>query len=407
MRPAWCGLAVALAALAAGGACRGSAGERDTAKDRPAVKVETRPLQRMRVERRVDVAGTLTSPDTVRVSTQVAGIVGQVAIELGTEVRQGDLLVRLDPRELTLTVTRAESALRQVEAQLGLTAGSHEPADEDVASVRQARAARDDARNAYMRAQQLTARQLLAKVELDSAETRLKIAEASYQAAIDNARSLKAALEDRRAALDLARKRLDDSLVRAPVSGAVAERTVQAGEFVRENTTVATIVRMDALVLETAIQERHAGVIRPGQQVEFVVEAFPKRLFHGTVTYLGPAIDPATRTFPIEVAVPNREHELRPGFFAKGAVLTHTDPQVLAAPEAAVSTLAGVSAVFVIADGKARQQEVTVGTRQDGLIEIVDGLAGSERLATSQLNQLATGSRVEETPAKAAGRATP
>src|SRR5207244_288012 len=85
---------------------------------------------------------------------------------------------------------------------------------------------------------------------------------------------------------------------------------------------------------------------------------------------------------------------LKPGFFAKGTVLTRTDESVLAAPDDAVSTMAGVSTVYVIEDGKARQQLVTLGVRQNKVVEIVDGLKGDEILATSNVNQLATGTSV-------------
>src|SRR6185295_5878522 len=115
---------------------------------------------------------------------------------------------------------------------------------------------------------------------------------------------------------------------------------------------------------KTAIQGKNAGVIKPGQSVDFVVEAFPDKPFRGKVAYVSPAVDQATRTFPVEVLVDNSDRVLKPGFFAKGTVLTRVDESVLAAPDDAVSTMAGVSTVFVIEEGKARQQQVTLGSRQ-------------------------------------------
>jgi RND family efflux transporter MFP subunit len=360
------------------------------------VHVETQPLQRVRVERRVDLSGTLVSPDQARVSSEVGGIVREVPVQLGTEVRIGDPLVVIEPRELTLALDRAESALRQVEAQLGIdpTREKQPPSDDEIASVRQAAANRDDARAAYQRAQQLSSRGLLAQVDRDAAETRLKVTEANYQAAVEAVRSLKASLQDRVAAHELAQKKVKDAVVRAPVVGSVAERLVQPGEFIRENTPVATIVQVNPLKLKTAIQEKNAGLIRVGQPVDFTVEAFQNRIFHGQVAYVSPAVDQATRTFPVEVLVDNADRALKPGFFAKGSVLTRVDDRVLAAPDDAVSTMAGVSTVYVIEDGKARQQIVTLGVAQEHLVEIVDGLKGPEVLATTNVNQLATGTRV-------------
>jgi RND family efflux transporter MFP subunit len=376
---------------AAGGAATGGRGGRGGRG--AAVATETTAIQRISIQREVDLSGTLLSPDMAKVSSDVAGIIRDVPVQLGTEVRAGDVLVRLDPRELQLALDRAEGQLHQMEAQLGIDRAQarRPPPDEQIASVRQATANRDDARNMFKRATQLHDRGLMSQVDFDTADTRLKIAEANYQAAVDNIQALKATLQDRRAAYELAQKKLTDAVIKAPVAGSVSERLVQPGEFIRENTPVATIVQVNPLKLKTAIQERHAGLIHAGQAVAFNVEAFPTRRFIGKVAYVSPAVDQATRTFPVEALVDNADRVLKPGFFAKGVVRTHVDENILAVPEDAISTLAGVSTVYVIENGKARQQQVTLGARQDKLVEVTNGLAGGETLATTNLSQLATG----------------
>jgi RND family efflux transporter MFP subunit len=373
-----------------------------------AVSTQTTQVQRMSVQREVDLSGTLLSPDQAKVSSEVAGIIREVPIQLGTEVKTGDVLVRLEPRELQLALDRAESALRQVEAQLGIDRAQDKqpPADEQVASVRQAMANRDDARASFERAQQLNARGLLTRADRDTAETRLKVTDANYQAALDTVHSLKASLQDRRASYELAQKKLADAVIKAPVAGSISERLVQPGEFIRENTPVATIVQMNPLKLKTAIQEKHASLIKPGQAIEFDVEAFLNRKFKGKIAYVSPAVDQTTRTFAVEALVDNSDRQLKPGFFAKGVVLTRVDENVLAVPEDAISTLAGVSTVYVIDNGKARQQQISLGARKDKLVEVTSGLKGDETLATTNLSQLATGVtvRVGAEGASEAGR---
>ncbi|MEP7118577.1 MAG: efflux RND transporter periplasmic adaptor subunit, partial [Acidobacteriota bacterium] len=369
-----------------------------------ALDIQTAPVGRLAIERRADLSGTLVSPDQAQVSSEVAGIVRDVPVQLGTEVRAGDALVRLDTRELAIAVERAASARRQAEAQLGMAPNDpNPPADAAIAFVQQAQANRDDAKATYDRAANLSGRGLVAQADRDTAETRMKVAEANYRAAIDNVAVLRATLQDRRAAHDLAEKKLADAVIRAPVSGAVSERLVQTGEFLRENTQVVTIVQLNPLKLRTSIQERYASAIHPGQAVDFAVEAFPDRKFEGTIAYVSPAIDQGTRTFAIEALVKNDDRTLKPGFFAKGTVALRVDQNVMAVPENAVSTLAGVSTVYVIADGKARQQIVSLGAHEGDQWEIVAGLKGDEVVATSALNQLATGMTVN-TGGKAAGR---
>ena len=380
-------------------ACSQPAGGQNRRGAGPVVSVHTTTVQRMAVQRKVDLAGTLMSPDQARVSSEAAGIVRGVLIEIGREVRAGDPLVRLETREAALAVERAESALRQTRAQLGMhgaiSSADTPPPDEEIGSVRNAIASRDDARAAVERAHMLSGRGLMSPVDLQTAETRLKVSEAAYQSAVDTARGQKALLQDRRAAYDLAVKKLNDAVVRAPIAGVISERIVQVGEYIGERTPVATIVQVNPLKLRTGVQEKYAGIIEPGQVVEFRVESFDDAVFNGKVAYVSPALDQTMRTFAVEAIVDNTDRRLKPGFFAKGVILTKRDEGVLAVPDSAVSTLAGVSSVYIIRDGKILQQTVTLGVRQGNLWEVLDGLKGTETLASSRLNELATGVSVE------------
>ena len=396
--------AVALAAVAATG-CGGSGAGNGSAQGGaggrrgggPTIDVTVTPVQRMNIQRTVDLAGTLNSPDQAKVSCEVAGVVRQVMVEIGTEVAAGQPLVRIDPRELDLALARAESALRQTYAQLGMhEAGLNvaPPPDDQVASVRTAMATLVDAQAAMARSKALSARGILSPVDLQTADTRLKVAEAGYQAALDNVRSLKAQLQDRRAAFELAQKKVADTVVKAPITGAIVDRYVQPGEFIGERTAVVTVVQTNPLKLRSGVQERFAGVVKAGQRVEFRVASFGDEVFRGKVAYVSPAIDQTMRTFQIEALVDNADGRLKPGFFAKGIILTYVDQGVMAVPDSAVSTLAGVSSVYVIRNNRVTQQQVTLGVRQGDLWEVTDGLKGDESLANRRLNELATGVRV-------------
>jgi len=242
--------------------------------------------------------------------------------------------------------------------------------------------------------QELVNKGLAARSDLDTNDTRLKVAEAAVQSALENVRALKASMQDRRASYELAKKKVADASIRAPASGAIAERLVQKGEYIRANTQVATIVQLNPLKLQTAVQEKFANVIRRNLTVQFKVEPFPDDVFEGRVLNISPSVNQSTRTFPVEVLVANPTGKLKPGFFAKGSILTQKDSNVLAVPQEAVSTLAGVSSVFVVEDGTVRQQNVTLGAQEGNFIEITDGLKGGETLAASSLNEITTGMTV-------------
>jgi RND family efflux transporter MFP subunit len=370
----------------------------------PAVSVQTTIVQRISIQREVDLAGSLISPNQAKVSSEVAGVVQQVFAELGQEVKAGQAIARLDPQELELALRRAQSQLKQTEAQLAIDGVrlKEPPPDEQISSVRMAIANRDDAQAQLRRAQKLRSQNLLSQADLDTAETNVKVAEANYQSAIESVQSLKATLQDRRQAVEQAQKKLNDTEIRSSVAGQVSERFVQKGEYIRENTAVVTIVQMNPLKVKTAIQERYASIVRPGLTVEFSVESFPGEKFKGTVAYVSPSVDQALRTFPVEILVDNSNRKLKPGFFAKGVIFTHRDENVMAVSDDAVSSLAGVSNVYVIENGKVRQQMVSLGIHIGDLYELLTGLKGDEVLASSNLTLLATGVTV-----KVADPATP
>ncbi len=356
----------------------------------------------------VDLAGTLLSPDQARVSAEAAGVVRTVLVEIGQEVMVGSPLVKLEPRELQLALARAESALKQTRAQLGmhgpLEDGDNPPPDDQIGSVRNAYATYLDAKATSDRIQTLAGRGIVSPSDQQAAETKLKVAEAAHQSATDTVRGQKALLQDRRASYDLAVKKLNDATVRAPIAGIVSDRPVQVGEFISERTVVATIVQVNPLKLRTGAQEKHAGIIQAGQAVQFRVESYGDTLFTGKVAYVSPSLDQTMRTFAVEALVDNTDRRLKPGFFAKGVILTKMDDGVLAVPDTAVSTLAGVSSVYVINKGRITQTQVTLGVRQGALWEIVEGLTGDETLANNRLNELATGMTVRIGTGEEGGR---
>jgi RND family efflux transporter MFP subunit len=376
------------------GGGRGGRGGRGAPGGPSGITVRTIGVERMSFQREVELSGTLLSQDTVRVSAEASGMVKDVLVELGQEVKAGQVIVQIEPRELQLALDRAESALRQTEAQLGIdpSRAGQVPADDQVASVRTAMANRDDARAQLGRSQELQSKGLAPKADLDTVQTRVKVTEAQYQQAIENVHALKASLQDRRASYELAKKKLEDAQVRAPVSGAISDRPVQRGEFMRENTVVATIVQLSPLKLKSAVQEKYANLIRPNLTVKFAVEPYPTESFNGSIRYISPAIDQLTRTFTVEVMVDNASRKLKPGFFAKGQILTKKDDNVMAVPDEAVVMLAGVASVYVVDEkGEVRQRNIQIGETEGKFHEVVSGLDGTEKLAASNVNLLVSG----------------
>jgi membrane fusion protein (multidrug efflux system) len=238
-----------------------------------------------------------------------------------------------------------------------------------------------------------------AQVELVQYPDRVRVAEAQLASEESAVRVAEADLRRREAATALARKKLADATLRAPIDGAVARRHVNPGEYLDANTAVFTIVQSDPVKWSGTVAEHAALQVRPGQVVRVRADTVPGRTFEGQVTRVSPAVDVASRTALLEARVPNRQGLLKPGLFARGVIATRRDEGVAFVPETAVSYFAGITKVFVVADGTARERTVRLGARQDGWVEVQEGVKPGEVVAASGLGQLQDG-----VPVKVAGR---
>jgi membrane fusion protein (multidrug efflux system) len=180
---------------------------------------------------------------------------------------------------------------------------------------------------------------------------------------------------------------------------AIASRMVSVGEYVKEGTPLFRLIDDDPIKLRAAVPERYAAVVRVNQPVKVRVEAYSDE-FAGRVTRINPQIDPANRTFMIEVLVPNEKHLLKAGAFARASVHTHSEENVVFVPREAVVQFAGVSKVFTVgSDGKAIEHAVEVTDGPDELVEIVKGFEGNQSVVTEGASKLATGVPTKVAPA--------
>jgi membrane fusion protein (multidrug efflux system) len=254
----------------------------------------------------------------------------------------------------------------------------------------------DVARTQYAAAQ---AAHETSQVELSQFPARMRVAESQLQSDRSAVRVAESDLRRREAELSLARKKLADLNLRAPISGSVARRHQNAGQHVPEDTAVFTLVQSDPLKFTGTVPEHAALAIHPGQVVRVRVQPLPGRQFEGRVVRVSPSVDVTSRTVQMEAEVPNHEGLLKPGLFARASVVLRNDQGVPFVPEAAVSYFAGITRVFVVGDGTVRERTVTLGTHEDGLIEVVKGIGQGERVATSGLAQLQDGAAISVAPA--------
>jgi membrane fusion protein (multidrug efflux system) len=164
---------------------------------------------------------------------------------------------------------------------------------------------------------------------------------------------------------------------------------------------VATVVKIAPLRVELTVPEQSAGLIAPGQTVRLQVDAYPGRYFEGQVRFVSPAFRPDQRALTIEAVVPNPDDALKPGMFASAEVMLPSTAPSLVVPAGAVTTVAGVSHVFVVRGGAAEQRMITAGLTLGPLTEVLEGLSAGEIVAASGVEALADGAPVRVRPAAA------
>jgi RND family efflux transporter MFP subunit len=392
---------VVLAALGFMG-CRGehpaAAQDKPRPPAAPAREVRVVPAAERAVARTIAATGTLAAEDQVTLSAKVPGRVETIDVDLGSRVRRGQPVARLDQTDFRLRVEQAEAALQQARARLGLSpTGTDETVEpEKTAVVRQARAVLDEARLTRDRSVKLLEQQLIARAQLDTAEANLKVAEGRYQDALEEVRNRQALLAQRRTELELARQQLADTVVTAPVDGAVSQRQASPGEYLAAGAPMATLVRVHPLRLRVSVPEREAASVRVGHVVRLTIDGDPTT-YTGRVARLAPLVQELNRTLAIEAEVPNERGTLRAGAFARAEIVTEAAQPVVTVPASALVVFAGVEKVLVVRSGKTAELRVQTGRRLGGDVEIVDGLSRGE-LVVDRPGNLTGGQTVSVRP---------
>jgi RND family efflux transporter MFP subunit len=374
-----------------------------------AVEVTTAAAIQRDLPRFFEATGSLAGDQQTDVAPQTAGKVVAVGVDIGSPVRRGQMLVRLDDAELKLRVDQAatqveqaKAAVRQAEEKIGLRPGqSFDP--NRVAEVSAARVALDLAEKNLRRAEKLIESGDVSRSFYDEQRARRDQLKEQYDVALAQARQNYAGVDVARtnvanaeSQLALARKNLSYALIPSPIDGIVSERTADLGEYVSPQQKVATVVRINPLRMRIDIPEQAIPEVRVGQSVSITTSAWPDKNFAGRVARIAPNVSATSRTLTVEAEIENSSGALKPGQFATVRILQERSSPAVLVPARAVVNEAGVIRVFVIKNGHAEQRLVQTGQTEGDLIEVRSGVAADEQVATSNLEQLSDGIAVKQ-----------
>lgn len=306
----------------------------------PSVVVET-PKQVVMAEQ-FEALGTLQANNNIEVTANTTEKVEQVLFKDGQQVQLGETLVLLQSAE--------QEALWQA-AKIHL----------------------EEQQREYRRIEDLVRKRTVASSELDR-----------LQSEIDKAQASVAEEEAKR----------NDRIIKAPFSGVLGFRQVSPGALITPGTVITTLDDISVLKLDFQVPERFISIVQPGTEVSAHSDAYPGQTFTGQVSSLSSRVDPVTRALSVRAILPNPAGQLRPGMLLQIEVI-RARRNVLAIPEHALMMLQEQRFVFVVdSDNTVRQQDVTLGMRQAGLVEITSGLTKADQVVTQGKLKVRSGTQV-------------
>lgn len=320
-------------------------GEARAAPDQRAtrVAVEVAPARQAQVTSDIRAIGSLQSDESVKVASEVAGRIQEIAFREGEQVKQGDVLVQLD-------AALVKASMDETEARMDLAKAN------------------------YDRAQQLQ--------RSGSGTAR----------ALDEAR---AELNTSNALLDSQRVQIAKHTITAPFDGVVGLRSVSVGAYIAVGTELVNLEKIDVLKVDFKIPETQLGNVAPGQEVEVVVDALPNRTFVGKVYAIDPLVDVNGRALSVRARLPNADLVLRPGLFVRVVLKGRDTRSAVFVPESAIVPRGQERLVWVIEDGKAIEKRVQLGRRLAGEVEVVGDITPGISVVTAGQGRLRSNVAVE------------
>ena len=329
-----------------------------------------------------EATGTVRARTSAVIAAKLLGYVREVKVQVGDRVREGQLLVTLDARDLDINSRKAEAALDEVRSSIP-------EADSAVAG---AKSNLDLAQTTFNRMQELWNKKSISNQEFDEASAKLKAAQAAYEMA-----------RGRRAQLDAQAARVQQDIrstevtrsyaeITAPFAGVVTAKSVDPGAMAVPGAPLLTIEREGAYRLEASVEESRLSAIRVGQPVSVTLDGVDRTL-EARVSEIVPAIDAASRSYTVKIDLP-AVAALRSGAFGRASFsLGGRSPITI--PTGAVTERGQLQSVLVAENGVAHIRLITTGQKNKDQVEVLSGLTAGEKLIFPVPTGLSDGASIE------------
>jgi len=330
----------------------------------PGIKVVEPPTVKVVTVKRGDISVPLVATGTIfpeyesKIGPKISGTIEIVYVDEGDTVQKGQLLVQLDQKNLLIAVRQGQAAVRVAEAQL-----------------KEAEVKGENLKKEKERLANLLKKNVISQQKYDDIDT-------AYSMAVIGMEVIRAQILSSRENLAMAEQNLSDTVIIAPFSGLIVKRFINQGEFVSTMppSPLFLMMNIDKVKTEIGLPEIHIARIHIGNPVDVTVDTYPDSIFKGTVSTINPMVDPVSRAFTVKVEIPNKDHRLKPGMFARVKIYLAIHKGALIVPFKSVMKREGMTVVFVIEGTTVRLRTVTAGITNEREIEVIDGLQEGEEV---------------------------
>jgi multidrug efflux pump subunit AcrA (membrane-fusion protein) len=361
----------------------------------PLVKVEQ--VVRRDMMRHIVLSGQTVADANVALAPKYTGRVAEVCVNLGDEVKAGQVLMVQDTGDLDISINQNAAAARAAAADAREAAVTYD------ANYIKAKNAYELEKGKYERNQYLFSIGAISQNTLDSIEQEYMASKAAFEVLANQVEGGDAAsvqskqytAEKQRYATDALRRQREDMLLRAPRDGVIGYRNVEAGAIVTAGTKVLSLVDNSHLNVDCSLSESDAAILKPGMEVKVTIDALGAD-YTGRIVYVSPAMDESAKTYQVRIELDTTSDEIKAGLFAHTAIDILQRRDTLFVPKGAVLSRNGRQILFVLrADGTVEEREVKIGLMNDETEEILAGLAEGDVVVVSNQDKLQTGTKVD------------
>lgn len=337
--------------------------------------------------RSVELSGVLAPVQTATVFGKLSGQAGRIAVDVGSKVKAGDVLLEIDAHELGAQLAAAEAAVATVKQQ----------AAQALVGIDSAQTNYDQAKRYLDRLNSLEDRSALSKNQLDDATSKVQLTQRALESAKLQYKTLnESGLGQAQAQVDVVKSNLANSTLRSPIDGVVTNRNINPGELTNPQTALFTVAEIGRLKLQGTVSQDVISLMEEGRGVQVLVDGLPGGPLTGRITQIGPVGATSGQYFPVIVTVDKPGRALA-GMTARVA-LDVTAPTAPVVPLSAVKVEQGRSYVFVVDKGAAHKTEVGLGLSDGRQVQVVRGLPAGATVAFTNVSLLAEGSPVQVQP---------